>query len=308
MPELKLNTTNIAFIGYGEAGAVFSQGILAGNPDRRVAAFDIKTTQAETRAAKLKAFEQHGVVGCEDTGEAIAQAGIIFSTVTADRAYEAAEQAARHPLKGAIFADCNSCAPDTKRASARIIEAAGGRYVDAAVMAPVGLPLTKTPFLLSGPHAPEALAALIALGFTAREKVGDVGLASSIKMTRSIMIKGMEALVMECVLAGRKAGIDDEVLASLDKSFPGFDWKNRTAYMFERMMTHGIRRAAEMREVVKTVDDLGLPNPMSAAIVEWQQLIGAQEIDAAALPADDYATYADHILDKISPMGEGEAT
>ena len=94
---------------------------------------------------------------------------------------------------------------------------------------------------------------------------GPVGSASAIKMIRSIMMKGLEALVCECVLAGRKAGVIDTVLDSLDDTYPGFDWKKRSAYMLERVMTHGVRRAAEMREVALTVDLLGLEGAMSRA-------------------------------------------
>ena len=77
-------------------------------------------------------------------------------------------------------------------------------------------------------------------------------------MIRSMMMKGLEALVCECVFAGRKAGVIETVLDSLDDTYPGFDWKKRAAYMLERVMTHGVRRAAEMREVALTVDLLGL--------------------------------------------------
>ena len=87
-------------------------------------------------------------------------------------------------------------------------------------------------------------------------------------------MKGLEALVCECVLAGEKAGVIETVLDSLDDSYPGFDWRKRSAYMLERVMTHGIRRAAEMREVALTVDLLGLKGEMSRASVYWEQTIG----------------------------------
>jgi 3-hydroxyisobutyrate dehydrogenase-like beta-hydroxyacid dehydrogenase len=118
-------------------------------------------------------------------------------------------------------------------------------------------------------------------------------------MVRSIMVKGLEALVLECVLSGRKAGVDEAVLASLDASFPGFGWKKRAAYMMERAATHGIRRAAEMREVAQTVRELGFPGAMAAATADWEQKIGDLRLraaDANAKDAEDYGALADLIL------------
>ena len=138
-------------------------------------------------------------------------------------------------------------------------------------MSPVHPRLHRTPLLISGPHADAAAAALRSLDMAPKIHAGPVGSSSAIKMIRSVMIKGLEALACECALAGRAAGVDAVVLASLDETFPGFDWKKRVAYMMERVMTHGVRRAAEMREVALTVDELGLDGAMSRGAVAWQQ-------------------------------------
>ena len=130
---------------------------------------------------------------------------------------------------------------------------------------------------------------------SAAEYEGPVGAASSVKMIRSIMMKGLEALVCECVLAGQKAGVIETVLDSLDDTYPGFDWKKRSAYMLERMMTHGVRRAAEMREVALTVDLLGSTGAMSRASVGWQQRIGELGLRASPEDVPDYVL-ADRIL------------
>src|SRR5690606_11498719 len=128
--------------------------------------------------------------------------------------------------------------------AAQIIEAAGGRYVDVAVMAPVEQGLA-VPLLLSGPHAAAAVPLLKALGFTNLRVVGgEVGRASAIKMIRSVMIKGLEALSWECAAAAEAAGVYDEITASLDASEKPVGWAQRFAYNRERMETHGARRAA----------------------------------------------------------------
>jgi hypothetical protein len=132
---------------------------------------------------------------------------------------------------------------------------------------------------------------------------GAVGAASSVKMIRSIMMKGLEALVCECVLAGRKAGVIETVLDSLDDTYPGFDWRKRSAYMLERVMTHGVRRAAEMREVALTVDLFGLKGEMSRASVGWEQAIGELGLRATETEAADCLLLADRILAALDPAG-----
>jgi 3-hydroxyisobutyrate dehydrogenase-like beta-hydroxyacid dehydrogenase len=118
-------------------------------------------------------------------------------------------------------------------------------------------------------------------------------------MVRSIMMKGLEALVCECVLAGRKAGVIETVLDSLDDTYPGFDWKRRSAYMLERVMTHGVRRAAEMREAALTVDLIGLDSAMARASVAWQRAVGDLNLRSTAEEVSDYRILADKILERL---------
>ncbi len=292
------NSIALAFIGFGEAAGAFLKGWRSEGPTPRASAYDIKTDSADAAvaAAKRADYAAAGADGCETPAEALEGAGAIFSVVTADQALSAAQNASGTDLAGAIYFDCNSCSPGTKRQAAALIEKAGGRYVDVAVMSPVDAKLHKTPLLISGPHAGEGLEVLNALSMSAEVVEGDIGTASSIKMVRSIVVKGLEAITLECVLAGRKAGVDERVLASLEASYPGFGWTERAAYMMERAMTHGIRRAAEMREVAITVDELGIEPFMSAATAQRQDEAGALKLDAKAIGEGDYRKLADAIL------------
>jgi 3-hydroxyisobutyrate dehydrogenase-like beta-hydroxyacid dehydrogenase len=258
------------------------------------------------REAKRADYRNAGVLGAASASEAVAAAQLVFSVVTADQAHAAALAALPGLPADAFFLDCNSCAPQTKARSAERVEAAGGRYVDVAVMGPVRPRLHRTALLVGGPRAPAAAPALEALGMAASIHDGPVGSSSAIKMIRSVMTKGLEALVCECVLAGRKAGVDEVVLASLDETLPGFDWKKRSAYMLERVMTHGVRRAAEMREVALTVDLIGLEGAMSRAAVGWHQRVGELALRAASGDAADYRGLADRILAELMPSGTGE--
>ena len=287
--------SHVAFIGFGEAASAFVQGWGSARP-KIISAFDIKTESSIHRDEKLSDYDAAGVTGNMSLEKTLLDADVIFSLVTADRAGVAARTAAPFVKTGQYFFDCNSCSPDTKKASAAVIENAGGHYVDVAIMAPVYPALHQTPLLISGTHMDEALELLDCLEMKASIVEGDVGASSSIKMIRSIMIKGLEALNAECLLAARKAGVDQTILASLDSSFPEFEWQTKSAYMLERMMVHGRRRAAEMREVALTVEQLGLNSGMARATVQWQQQIG----DLGLQPdSEEFGTLADSILQRV---------
>lgn len=289
----------IALIGFGEASQAFSLGWRGETPGLDIRAFDTKTQKDTTAAAKWANYADAQVTGCETLPAALDGAGVVFSLVTADQANLAAKSAAEFLQPGGLYFDGNSCAPGTKRASGEVIEAVGALYVDMAVMSPVHPKLHKAPVLICGPHCQAALPVLAGLGMMAMQVPGPVGRASSIKMMRSVMVKGLEALALECILSARKAGVDQEILASLDASFPGIDWPAKMAYDFERTTTHGRRRAAEMREVAKTVQELGLMNPMSQAIVLWQQTMGDLDLPPSK---PDLSLRADAILAALEQL------
>jgi len=283
----------ITCLGFGEAASAFVTGWRRAHAPR-VKAYDIKTEHPDpaTRDQKMQDYATLDVTGCPSTDTALAGASIVFSLVTADQALVAAESARQGIEKSTLYLDCNSCSPGTKSRAAALIDAAGARYVDVAVMAPVHPALHQTPLLSSGPHAAAAVEVLQRLQMQTTVLTGDVGAASSTKMLRSIVMKGLEALVAECVLAGQRAGVDENVFQSLEATFPGFGWQSRAGYMLERALTYGVRRAAEMREVARTVRELGLPPDMTQAAVRWQQRLGDLKLTATS---DDYRQLAAEI-------------
>ncbi len=255
----------VALIGFGEAGSTFAR---AGGWEDEATAFDIDPSR---RAAMAEC----GVAAASGVQEALNGAEAVLSLVTADQAVPAAEACAQHLAPGTLWLDMNSVAPDTKRRAAAAVVAAGGAYVDVAVMAPVDPARLNVPLLVAGPDAARAEALLRALGFARVRVVGsEVGQASAIKLCRSIMVKGLEALTAEMVLAAGKAGVLDEVLASLDASEKQVTWADRTDYNLDRMLQHGRRRAAEMAEAAAMLRDLGIAPLMTENTVNWQQGIG----------------------------------
>ena len=289
----------IAFIGLGEAAGAFITGWGA---DRAgdIAAFDIKTTKPETADEILKRAKTFWIEHCETLQDAVSIADIVFSTVTADQAIMAARAAAPLMKRGAYFLDMNSCAPSSKQVSAGIMADHNLCYVDVAVMEPVYPKQLDVPLLISGDWSHDVSDLLSTLSLKFRIIEGAVGRASSIKMVRSIMVKGLEALTAECALAAYAADVVDEVFPSLRDGHPKIDVQQRATYNFERSMTHGVRRAAEMDEVAKMVADLGLPNDLSRGSAHWQRMIADNTVDRAATKQGrDLQSLVDELLPRI---------
>jgi 3-hydroxyisobutyrate dehydrogenase-like beta-hydroxyacid dehydrogenase len=273
-------TGAVALIGYGEAGRIFARDLRTAGVER-ILAYDI-LFDAKRPACAPPAEAAAGPI------EAVAGADLVVSAVTAGSALAAAKSVAAGLRAGAIFLDVNSVSPGTKRAAFDVVEAAGGRYVEAAVMASVPPHGIGVPMLLGGPHAKAAAGVLAPLGFNAKPHAEEVGVASAVKMCRSVLIKGMEALLTEAMMTARRHGVVGEVLASLAETFPGQDWERTARYMIGRALAHGRRRAEEMREVARTVEEAGLSPELGLAIAarqDWAYEAGRGIAMNADLPA-----------------------
>ncbi|RVT40124.1 DUF1932 domain-containing protein [Sphingobium algorifonticola] len=257
-------------IGFGEAGQAF-----AGAWSVSAIAFDAATDDPMLCVAKRRDYARCNISRADTLAQAVVGQHLILSLVTADQALAVALAAARHIMPGALYCDMNSVAPQTKRAAAEAIAAAGAHYIDVAVMAPVHPARLHVPLLVSGAQGEAGAAALRQLGFVHVTVKGvDVGRASAIKMIRSVMVKGLEALTAECMLAAQAAGVLEDVLASLDASEKAIGWSERADYNLDRMLLHGLRRAAEMEEVVRTLEELGTGAVMTQGTVVRQRAIG----------------------------------
>ena len=239
----------------------------------------------DTNADRKVAMVSCEVQPASDARSALENADVVLSLVTADQAQIAAETYAPFIKQGAFWIDMNSVAPSTKRCASEHIARQGGNYVDAAILAPVQPSALSVPVLLSGHRQAEAAAVLADAGFANVRSVGDeIGKASAIKMIRSVMVKGIEALTAEMMEAARKADVADEVLSSLNASASANNWHERAAYNLERMAAHGARRAAEMEEVAATLLDLGVDPTMTRGTVQKQReaaVEGTQKRDVA---------------------------
>ena len=283
------NTPSISFIGFGEAGQALASGLREGGIEQ-IVAWDILFPVAE--GVKLKAAgEKMGVRLAHSAAGAVAQADMIISAVTAASSYEAAESVAPHLSGNPYYLDINSVSPGRKQATAKLLDGRA-RYIDVAVIAPIHPKRHRTPLLIAGPHAEAAAPLLQELDMQLKVVGPETGAAAAIKMIRSVMIKGIEALTLECFLAAQRAGIVDAVADSMKNNYPGIDFKQVADYNIERMANHGERRAAEMEESCATLRELGLDPLMTECTVKRQREMGAiGKVDSvrATLDGDRHA-------------------
>jgi 3-hydroxyisobutyrate dehydrogenase-like beta-hydroxyacid dehydrogenase len=293
----------IGLVGYGEVGRILAEDLR--KQDVTVIAYDIKLG-GNAAAALREHAAAHGVAFTASHAALAAQADFIVSAVTASKAVPVAEACAPSVKPSAFFLDFNSASPGAKQRAAALIDAKGGRYVEGAVMTSIPPYRIKVPLLLGGAGAEELAPLLVQLGFAAKVASHELGVASAVKMCRSIMIKGLEAMTIECFTTARAYGVEDAVLASFKETFPGIDWEKQGAYFFQRVIEHGRRRAEEVREVAETVREIGL-TPWSAQGTAERQAWIADLADDGVFGArgaigfarsSDWRTEADRVLDR----------
>jgi len=265
------NTPRISFVGFGEAGQAIASGLREGGIEQ-ITAWDILFPTPDGTTLKA-AGQRMGVRLAASVDEAVADTDMVISAVTAASSLEAAQSVAPHLKGNPYFLDINSVSPGRKQATAKLLDGKA-RYVDVAVIAPIHPKRHKTPLLIAGPYAEGIAPLLREMEMTLKVVSPDTGQAAAIKMIRSVMIKGIEALTLECFLAAERAGLVEEVAVSMQNNYPTLDFGQIADYNIERMASHGERRAAEMEESCVTLRELGLDPAMTEGTVRRQREMG----------------------------------
>lgn len=264
-------TPSIALIGYGEVGQIWGADLRSAGAS--VAAWDILfgKPEAEDRIARAPDL---GIRIARSAADAAHGADVVISAVTADQARAVAEEAVGYLRPGQVLFCINSAAPGTKVASAKAIAPTGAGFVEGAVMETVpGTGPSRrlgVPILGGGSDAPALAERLNALGMNITPVAGPTGRASAMKLCRSIIIKGMEAMLIQCRDSARHWEVEAEVFASLARSYPGMDWPDMAERMRGRVVLHGRRRSAEMREAAAMTADIGLGDSLCNGIADVQ--------------------------------------
>jgi 3-hydroxyisobutyrate dehydrogenase-like beta-hydroxyacid dehydrogenase len=283
--------TSVAFLGFGEAGFTIGTG-LRGAGVSSIAAYDIAADTPDRGPLIRERAAGAGAALTASSEDLARSADIILSVVTCSEALAAARQIAPYLTRRHIYADLNSVSPALKRDVAGVIEAAGAAFVEAAVMGPVHPHGQRVPMLLGGAAAGRFIDLMAPFGMRLEPLDGPIGTAAAVKMCRSIVVKGVEALLMECVLAATRYGADEQVFASLTETWPGIDWKALADYTAGRMVVHGKRRAREMEEVAETLRAIGVEPLMSEATARRQDWTAQLDLKSHFGP-DGPRTYAE---------------
>jgi len=270
--QVPLTALKLGLVGYGEVGTILAHALHEKSVGW-VGAWDVLFRDPGEAAAMKRCAAEHGVEACASLKDLLSRAGIVVSAVTAANALDAAREAAKWIQPGTFFLDLNSASPSTKVEAAKLIDGAGAHYVEAGVMASVPPYGIRVPMLLGGKQARALAEKLVPLGFDMTVVDERIGVASAIKMCRSIFIKGLEAIVIESYTTARRYGVERQVLASLAETYPEIDWEEQGSYLFSRVAKHGKRRAEEMREATATVREAGFQPWMSAATAEKQDWV-----------------------------------
>jgi 3-hydroxyisobutyrate dehydrogenase-like beta-hydroxyacid dehydrogenase len=297
---------NVGLVGYGEVGRILAEDLR--KQDVKVSAYDLKLRSDQTVQPLREHASHHGVVLTASHADLAAAADFIVSAVTASQAVPVAQACAGSVKQGAWFLDFNSASPGAKQRAAALIDGGGGRYVEGAVMTSIAPYRIRVPLLLGGGGASELAPLLVELGFDAKVASEKLGVASAVKMCRSVMIKGLEAMVIESFTTARAYGVEDAVLASLRETFPGIDWEKQGAYFFQRVIEHGRRRSEEVREVAETVREAGLTPWSAQGTAERQAWIAdladeglfGQKGTTAFARSPDWRSEADRILANVA--------
>jgi 3-hydroxyisobutyrate dehydrogenase-like beta-hydroxyacid dehydrogenase len=271
----------IGFVGFGEAAFHIAKGLRQPGI-ASISAFDINVTDKVRQRSK-----ETETLLVETNRELAESCDIMLSAVTANQAKHAAHQNAPYLTADHIYADLNSVSPGLKQSIARLIEDSGARFAEIAMMAPVPPYGHKVPMLAGGAGAKEFVDKLAPFGFSAEIVSREVGAAAATKMFRSIIVKGMEALITECVLGATRYNADERVFASLAETFPGINWKELADYMVGRVVVHGERRAREMEEVAATLREIDIEPIMAEAIVrrmDWSVEAGLKQVFRGEAP------------------------
>ncbi|HEX4137043.1 MAG TPA: DUF1932 domain-containing protein [Bryobacteraceae bacterium] len=277
----------LGFIGFGEAGFHIAGGLRSAGIEG-IAAFDINTNtpglcdKIQQRAAETRTR----LVG--SNAELTGASDIVISVVTSDQALAAAKQTAPGLGPGKLYADLNSVSPVLKQSIDRVISAAGARFVEVAVMAPAPPYGHKVPMLVGGAGGAEFIERMTPFGMQMEFTSTTVGEAAATKMCRSIVVKGMEALLTECVLGASRYGAEQRVFDSLAETFPGLAWAEMATYMVGRVVVHGERRAREMEEVAETLRSSGVDPIMAEATarrMDWSAQLGLKKLFGGEAPA-----------------------
>lgn len=296
----------IALLGFGEAGSAIAEGLcveggwrgvpaLGDNAPRRLIAIDTALDKEARGTALGKAARALDIAILDSYTETLRDADLVICAVQGEHALEAAAAAAPLLKKGAHFLDLCTVTGKMSDEDRAEIEKGAGRYIDVAVMGGFFKQGIKAPMLVAGEDAAEAVAWMNANGFETKLLGPKPGSASSVKMLRSTLIKGVEALGVEALVTAKRQGILEEVLACLADA-DQMAFRDFIAMLVQTHIVHAHRRWEEMGLVAQTLRETGVDPLMTEAIERSHR----RTVDAGVAPANGQVPSLDEALTILS--------
>lgn len=257
------HSLRIGLIGLGKVGETFARH-LSGQAQVRVydRLFDLDPWPSGVE----KRVRDADVVPCASPREAVEGASLIFSLVHPTVSSQVAAQVASLVSdRESLFLDLNSAPPTVKERSALEFPKGGASYVDGGILGSVSLHRHRVPIVLSGPGARRAADLLSDLGMAPRWVSDKVGAASAIKICRSVVMKGLESLLVEALLAAQEYDVTQDVLASLEGAMASRPFSETVEMLITTHAVHSQRRSGEMAGISQALEALEIPPIMSRA-------------------------------------------
>jgi 3-hydroxyisobutyrate dehydrogenase-like beta-hydroxyacid dehydrogenase len=275
----------VGFIGFGEAAKVLAGGLKAAGLSPL--AYCRGARHAPPYTAEFRQEAAALGVRLVDTLEELARdAEVLISAVSPGAAGAVAAESARLLGPRHLFVDVNAVAPATKDAIAAGVAAAGARFVDAELMGAASLYGAAVPLYVSGSGAEAFRQAFASLGLNVTLVPGAPSAAAALKMLRSVVTKGMEAVIVEAMFAAFRAGVAREAFAAITEPMDAVKFSDFARMCLTSDPIHSGRRAEEMRSVSEVVRRLGVEPIMTDAAqrrLAWSAGLGGRP--AAPTPA-----------------------
>ncbi len=257
---------NVGVFGFGEvAGMLSTQLVSCGVP---VYVYDTNLRR-EGGLAKLRSREGAGLVCFLEMEEVAARSNILVSTVPPGEALAAARRAVPHLCSGTLYVDLASVGPQTKREISGLIVGAGSRFVEGVILEAIAVAHTRVRILLCGPDAEELSLMLKSWGLNVEDFGREIGRASSLKMVRSIVTKGLETILLEALMTAKRINLDHDLWAVLTEYFRNYSFKDIAQAAIVSHVSASKRRLAEMIDVVDTIKSAGINPVVSEGVREF---------------------------------------
>lgn len=244
---------NIGIVGYGEVGKVFAGGLIQNNFDVHV--YDLLTEQGHEEV--LKDIKNKGATPALSISDLVNKSEVILLLVNSAATKDVIASITKTKQKPLTIIDLTTSKPYTKKNCKIEIENYHPEaiYIDGAIMGTVATEGFNVPLLLASENEEIMLTIKKELTMNIKILVGEVGKAASIKLIRSVFMKGLEALLLESMIAAKKYNVDQNVMESISMTLNNNDFNKFGEALIKTHVIHKNRRYKEILDSIKLIED-----------------------------------------------------